>query len=463
MKDGVARERMRFFWFDVGSPGGPAPVRWDHPDNRDFNYLDVKHWMNLARQLEAAKFDGMFIADLISVHDVYQGPNDLTPQDAGVREAMLFPAHDPLSLAAAMATVTSDLGFIVTSHMITKPPYVFAREMTTLDHLTNGRIGWNIVTAFQLSSWLNTGHADMADAADRYGQAEDYTQVLYRLLEGSWEDGAVVRDLDRRIYADPRKVHKIEPVPGMHGHVVGPHCGEPSRQRVPFLFQAGSSKDGRDFAARNAEAIFQAAPTPGGAGIFLDYLHKQMALAGREPDDVIVFAPFPCVFGATEEEARRKDAEMMANVSEESLKVFYSSALNVNLGEIDVNTPIGELNRGGALGHIRQIIESLPDKTLTFRDYYMAQHHGRFVGTGEQFADYLEAWRDVGVRGVNLLSLTGKGGLKVFSEHVAPVLRQRGLMQSEYGPHGTLREKMFEGRQGPLTNERHPSAKWRRR
>lgn len=461
MTDEMPRERMRFMWFDVASPAGPAPVSWDHPANRDFNYLDLNHWIDLAKQLEAAKFDGIFWADVISVHDGYKGPDDLTHRDTGIRRAVMYPGLDPICLAAAVASATSDLGLVVSSNMVSKPPYVFAREMATLDHITKGRVGWNIVTSFQQSSWQNTGHTQLASSARRYEQAEEYVQVLYRLLEGSWEDDAVVRDYEHGVYADPSKVHLIEPVPGAYEQVTGPNCCEPSAQRVPFLFQAGSSKTGRDFAARNAEAVFQAAPNPQGARIFLDYLQKQMAADGRNLDDAIVFGAFPCVFGATEEEAKRKDAELLQYVSEEGLKAFYSSALNLDLGLVDVNKPIGELKTDGALGHVKQIIESIPYKNLSFRDYYMSQHNNRFVGTGEQFADYLEDWRDAGVLGVNLMSLTGKADLKVFADEIAPVLQDRGLMQSEYGPYPTLREKMFDGKQGPLINDRHPSAQYR--
>lgn len=462
MTDEMSRQRMRFMWFDVASPAGPAPVAWDSPANRDFDYLDLNHWIELAKLLESAKFDGIFWADVISVHDEYTGPKDQTSRDTGIRRAVMYPGLDPICLAAAVASATTNLGLVVSSNMVSKTPYIFAREMATLDHLTKGRVGWNIVTSFQQSSWLNTGHTELATSARRYEQAEEYVQVLYRLLEGSWEDGAVVRDYESGTYADPSKVHLIEPVPGPYQGVKGPSPCEPSVQRMPFLFQAGSSKTGRDFAARNAEAVFQAAPNPKGAKIFVDYLKTQLAAAGRNTDDVIVFGAFPCVFGATEEEAKRKDAELLRYVSEEGLKCFYSSALGLDLGLVDVNKPIGELNTDGALGHVKQIIESIPYKDLSFRDYYMSQHNNRFVGTGEQFADMLEEWRDAGVLGVNLMSLTGKADLKIFAESIAPVLQARGLMQSDYGQYPTLREKMFDGCEGALLNARHPAAKYRR-
>jgi alkanesulfonate monooxygenase SsuD/methylene tetrahydromethanopterin reductase-like flavin-dependent oxidoreductase (luciferase family) len=281
------------------------------------------------------------------------------------------------------------------------------------------------------------------------------------LLEGSWEPDAVVRDYERGVFADPRTVHNIEPVEGRYDHVVGPHVCEPSVQRVPFLFQAGSSSDGREFSARNAEAVFQAAPNANGVRIYTENMHERMAAHGRQPDDVIVCGSIQAVFGATEEEAQRKDAELLEYHSEEHVKAFYSSTMNFDLGSIDVNKPLGEFETNALQGHLKQIVESMPNKQLSFRDYYMLGFKNRFVGTAEQFADKVEELFNAGVRGLNVILLSGIADLKVLSEHVAPVLQDRGLMQSDYGPYQTLREKMFDGKQGSLTNERHPSARYR--
>jgi FMN-dependent oxidoreductase (nitrilotriacetate monooxygenase family) len=454
---------MRFFWFMSYCPAGPPLVMWDHPANRGFDYLDLGQWLEMAKELERGKFDGIFWADHTAIHDVYMGPEDVYPRDTAIREAVQFPILDPSYLVPAMASVTSDLGFIISSNVIAHHPFVFAREMTTLDHITNGRIGWNIVTSFQHSAWQNTGQGEVAQHSNRYARAEEYTQVVYRLLEGSWDEDAVVRDYENRVYADPRKVHDIEPVAGMYEHVIGPHVSEPSTQRVPFLFQAGSSGDGRAFAARNAEAMFQAPPTPKIGKRLVDDIHERMAASGRERDDAIVTQNLQVVVAGTEEEAKRKDAELVDYLSHENYKSFFSSTMNFDLGSIELDKPLGDFETNALQGHIKEVIDSMPNKELSFRDYYLSAFNGRFVGTGEQLADHLEEWYDVGVRGVNLHILTGQADLKVFNREVAPVLRERGLMQAEYGPYRTLREKLFDGAQGPKTNGRHPSAVYRNR
>ena len=459
----ASKERMRFMWFMSYCPAGPPQVFWDGPATRGFDYLDIHQWIKMATLLEAAKFDGVFWADQTGIHDVYKGPDDVYSRDTAIRKAVQFPINDPTYLVPAMASVTENLGFVVSSNIVAHHPYVFARAMTTLDHITKGRIGWNIVSSFQHSAWQNTGQGEVDEHSNRYARAEAYTQVIYRLLEGSWEDDEVIRDYDARIYADPRKVHNIEPVPGMYQHVIGPHVCEPSAQRTPFLFQAGSSEDGRNFAARNGEAIFQAAPNIKAARVFVEDMRRRMAVNGRDAQDALIFQSFHPVIGATEKQARRKDAELLERFDDENLRAFFSSAINLDLGSIDVDKPFGQFETNAVQGHFKQVIESAPNRELTFRDYYMGIYNKRFVGTGEQFADILEEWRDAGVLGANVHLLTGQDDLELFIEEVVPVLQERGLMQSEYEPVHTLREKMYGGKQGPMTNERHPASRYRRR
>ena len=205
--------------------------------------------------MEKGKFDGLFIADVLGVYDVYHG----TAEHA-IRHATQIPLNDPLLVVPAMAQVTEHLGFGVTCSLTYEHPYPFTRRMSTLDHLTKGRAGWNIVSSYLDSAARNFGMKHQVKHDDRYAVADEYMEVCYKLWETSWEDDAVVRDTQVGIFTDPEKVHPIEHY-GEYFQVPGYHLCEPSPQRTPVLYQAGASRRGKDFAARHAECVFVAAPT----------------------------------------------------------------------------------------------------------------------------------------------------------------------------------------------------------
>jgi FMN-dependent oxidoreductase (nitrilotriacetate monooxygenase family) len=447
---------MRFTHFTSFAPAGPPRAMWDHPKSLGFDYLDLQHWIKLAKALEEAKFDAFFWADHSGVHDIYQGS-----YDTAVREAMQFPLGDPLVLTAALASSTTDLGFAFSANVIQDHPYVFARRLSTLDHLTNGRIAWNVVTSFQPSAWRNLGFDEVASHADRYERAEEYLTVLYKLLEGSWENDAVVRDRARRIYADPSKVHEIKHA-GKYYRVPGIHTNEPSVQRVPFLFQAGSSEDGREFAARNAEAMFLVAHSTQGAARVIEDMRRRLRANGRHEADMLYFVSGSYVIGSTEEEAKRKNAELDEFLLPDTLLAYPSSTLGLDLAEVELDTPVAELHVDALQGQIRGLVESAPDKRLTIRDLVLAASRAKTVGTPEQIVDQIERWREVGVTGINVNHLSGPDETYDFIEHVVPLLKKRGLMQHEYHE-GSLREKLFAGTpaaSGPRLNPRHPAHRY---
>lgn len=177
---------------------------WTHPRDRSSDYRKLRHWTELARLLERGLFDGLFIADILGVYDVYQGGIEVT-----AREAVQLPVNDPLMLVSAMAGVTEHLGFGVTANLTYEAPYPFARRLSTLDHLSDGRIGWNIVTGYLESAAKAMGQSAQIEHDRRYDRADEYLEVLYKLWEGSWEDDAVLADRQRRVYARPEKIHKI--------------------------------------------------------------------------------------------------------------------------------------------------------------------------------------------------------------------------------------------------------------
>ncbi|WP_432013589.1 NtaA/DmoA family FMN-dependent monooxygenase [Streptomyces cucumeris] len=449
--------RLRFVIFTSFAPAGPPGANWSHPANRDFNYLDVEDWIKLAQAAERAKCDAIFWADHSGVHDTYR--NSWT---TSVREAVQFPLGDPLLLTAALASATTELGFAFSANIIQDHPYAFARRLSTLDHLTKGRIAWNIVTSFQKSAWTNLGLQQVAAHAARYERAEEYVTLLYKLLEGSWEDEAVRRDIEQGVYADPERVHDIHH-DGTYFRVNGIHTSEPSPQRTPVLFQAGTSGTGRAFAARNAEAVFMANHNAQGARAVVDDFASRVTRNGREHSDLLFFEHMSFVIGSTEEEAKRKDAENQEMLSTETMMAFQSSTMGADLGSIDLDAPVGDFRTEGIQGQFKALADAAPDKTWTFRDVMLYLTNNRFVGTPEQLADELEIWRDAGVNGINVTHLAGTDEIYSFLEHAMPVLQERGLAQKDYAP-GTLREKFFAGTpgfSGARISDRHPASGYR--
>ncbi len=230
---------IRLNAFDMNCVAHMSPGLWTHPRDRAATYNTLGYWTDLARLLERGKIDALFLADVLGIYDVFRG----TP-DAALSGAVQVPVNDPLMLVPAMAAVTENLGFGVTCTLSYEHPYPFARRMSTLDHLTNGRIGWNIVTGYLNSAAKGVGLARQEGHDTRYEIAEDYMQLVYKLWEGSWEDGAVLRDKASGRFADPARVHKVEH-DGPYFRLSAIHLAEPSVQRTPVLYQAGASTRGR--------------------------------------------------------------------------------------------------------------------------------------------------------------------------------------------------------------------------
>ena len=256
---------------------------WAHPRDRSMHYTDLDHWVSLARTLERGLFDGLFLADILGVYDVFHDS-----PDASIRNAVQIPVNDPLLLIPAMAYATQHLGFGVTCNLTYEPPYTFARRMSTLDHLTKGRIGWNVVTGYLDSAARGMGLAQQPEHDSRYDVAEEYMQVVYQLWEGSWEDDAVLRDRDRRIYADPARIHRVQH-DGRHYKVDALHLSEPSPQRTPVLYQAGASDRGREFAAAHAECIFVNGQFRHNVRDIVADIRARAKAFGRDPYDIKVF------------------------------------------------------------------------------------------------------------------------------------------------------------------------------
>ena len=428
---------------------------WVRDDTRQRDYTQLEPWVELAQVLEQGCFDALFLADVIGLYDTYRGG-----PETSIIEGMQVPVNDPALLIPAMAYATEHLGFAFTSSVLQTHPFTFARQISTLDHLTRGRVAWNVVTSYLPNAGASLGYGGLPPHDERYDRADEYLDVVYKLWEGSWEDDAVLCDTERRIYADPAKIHPINHV-GKHYNVAGPHLCEPSPQRTPLLFQAGSSSRGRDFAATHAECVFIVTSRESlhGTASIIDDTRQRAARRGRHPDDICFFQGLSPVVGGTEAEAKAKEAEYLEQFSTEGALAHLSGSIGADLGAIDLDRPLNTFDFQGVRGSVKGLIESAPDKSFTFRDLARSRLAGQFLtGAPEQVADALQEWHEAGVDGFNLVYSVTPGTFVDFIEAVVPILQARGLVQREYAP-GPLRQKIFGDAK---LSARHPAAAYRR-
>lgn len=427
---------------------------WTHPRDTSTQYKTLEYWTQLAQLLERGLFDGLFIADIVGVYDVYQKSVDVT-----LKASIQLPVNDPLLLVSAMAAVTKNLGFGLTANLTYEAPYLFARRMSTLDHLTRGRVGWNIVTGYLDSAAKAMGLTEQIEHDRRYDQADEYLEVLYKLWEGSWEDDAVIEDRQARIYAQPEKVHYVR----HHGEfyqVEGYHLCEPSPQRTPVLFQAGSSDRGLQFAGNNAECVFISAQNKPATREQVDKVRASAVAAGRNPDDIKVFMGLNVIVGATEEAAHAKHAEYLKYASAEAGLAHFAASTGIDFADYELDEPIQHV-KGNAIQSATKILKS-NDWT---RQKLLDQHAlgGRYItviGSPGQVADELESWiAETGLDGFNLTRIVTPESYEDFIDLVIPELQRRGSYKTAYEP-GTLREKLFAEGDARLP-QRHVGASYR--
>ena len=427
---------------------------WTHPRDTSTQYKTLDYWTNLAQLLERGLFDGLFIADIVGVYDVYQKSIDVP-----LKESIQLPVNDPLLLVSAMAAVTRHLGFGLTANLTYEAPYLFARRMSTLDHLTRGRVGWNIVTGYLDSAAKAMGLTEQIEHDRRYDQADEYLEVLYKLWEGSWEDDAVIEDRARRVYAQPEKVHYVRHS-GEFYQVEGYHLCEPSPQRTPVLFQAGSSERGLAFAGSNAECVFISGQTKAATREQVDKVRASAVAAGRNPDDIKVFMGLNVIVGATEEAARAKHAEYLGYASAEAGLAHFSASTAIDFSEYELDEPIQHVKSNA----IQSATKILKNNDWTRRKL-LDQHAlgGRYItviGSPQQVADELESWiAETGLDGFNLTRIVTPESYEDFIDLVIPELQRRGSYKTAY-EHGTLRQKLFAEDSARLP-ERHPGAQFR--
>ncbi|WP_314192191.1 LLM class flavin-dependent oxidoreductase [uncultured Arthrobacter sp.] len=436
---------LSLFAFDVFAPSHLTSGSWRAEGDQGHRYTDLQYWTGLAQTLEKAGFDGIFFADNVGYHDVYGGNGD-----AALRDAAQFPINDPTVLISGMAAVTKHLTFGVTCSATYEPPYLLARKYSSLDHLTSGRVGWNIVTSYSEAAARNLGKEQQLTPAERYDMADEYMEVVYKLWESSFEEDAVVRDVASATYIDPAKVHQINHS-GKHFSVPGFHLCEPSPQRTPVLFQAGSSSRGMEFGGKHAEAVFIQSTSVEGAKRTVAKLRQAVADAGRDPRDVRVVILLTVVVAPTDEEAQAKYRKAVENAPIDGILARFSGWTGIDMSEYELDTPLRSVGTKAGQSMVDMFSKADPDRDWTPRqiaEFLAVGGTGStIVGSPETVAAELRRWRDeADVDGVNLSYITKPGSWEDFIELALPELRAQGLCApapaADQEP-VTLREKFF--------------------
>ncbi|ROS75442.1 LLM class flavin-dependent oxidoreductase [Cellulomonas sp. PhB143] len=416
-------------------PSGHHAAAWRHPSTRPERLFDAEYYVELAQRAEAARFDSVFFADWPAL---------------GSPEHTSAGTLDPILTLAAIASRTERVGLVATASTTYGDPYTLARSFASLDHLSNGRAGWNVVTTSAPDAAGNFGLAAHPDPEVRYARADEVLTAVTRLWD-SWDEDAILLDRESGRYADPARIHPAAFV-GEHVRVAGALTVPRTPQGRPVLVQAGASNTGRAFAARWAEAIFTAHQRIEDAQAFYADVKRSVLREGRDPARVAILPGISPVIGSTEEEARSLEKEI------DDLVVLGAAAaqlgsFHVDLGSLDLDDPVpleafadaGTVtdNRASRLQVVADIVRrERPTVRELLRRLAGARGHRVVVGTPVQVADTIEEWfRSGAADGFNVMPPLLPSGFEVFADEVVPILQRRGLFRTEYEG-STLREHL---------------------
>jgi FMN-dependent oxidoreductase (nitrilotriacetate monooxygenase family) len=405
---------------------GHHEASWRLPESNPVANTDIEHYRELARTAERGKFDSIFFAD-----------SPVLFSDVGRRPAGSL---EPTVLLTAIAAATSRIGLIATASTTYNDPYNLARRFASVDHVSAGRAGWNVVTTAGPDAAKNFNLADQPAHAERYDRAAEFLEVAFKLWD-SWQDDATLADKESGVWGDNDKVQPIEHV-GRHFQVRGPLNLPRSPQGYPLIVQAGSSEDGKGLAARYAEAVFTAQQTLEDAQAFYADLKSRAAALGRDPDGLKILPGIVPVIGSTETEALALERELDNLIKPEYARQQLAKTLRVEPEDLPFDQQLpadlpDEDEIQGAKSRYTLIVTLARRENLTVRQLIGRLGGGRghrtFTGTPDQVADAIQSWFEADAAdGFNIMPPVLPSGLVTFTDHVVPILQQRGLFRTEY-------------------------------
>ncbi|WES62832.1 NtaA/DmoA family FMN-dependent monooxygenase [Microbacter sp. GSS18] len=450
---------LHFGVFEVTAPQVGGTYSWPHPRSSSIDFLDPQHWIRIARVLEDAGFDFLFFADGYG-YPMVNGDVDHVAVEKGIN----FSGVDPAFIIPVLAQHTDTLGFVVTQSTGLDHPAQMARRFSTLDHLTDGRIGWNIVTGASQNAVADLfGHDEMVSHDTRYAMAAEYVELACRFWEHAWDDDARVADRETGLYARRDGIHRVV-YDGEHYRSRGYFGAPPSAQRSPVLFQAGTSPAGRAFAAANAECVFVQATTPGRTAAAVADIRRLAADAGRDPRALKLMVGLTVFVGETEEQARAYEAEFDAMQTDEIVASLYAGNTGIDLLTLDPDRTLHQvLDAGGPIGQMgTSNIERFLGEDAPTVGEILDQLRGRgtrgfrVVGDPRQVADAIEELIDqTDLDGFLIEPVFPPSDLEDFGRLVMPILRERGRLRDGV-PGNTLRARLTERRGNDRLGQQHP-------
>jgi FMN-dependent oxidoreductase (nitrilotriacetate monooxygenase family) len=424
------RTRQLHFGVNVLSDGA-HPAAWQATESDPLAVLSRDHWIEIAQTVEAGKLDAMFLADGPALSQAERGPNN---------------PLDPSILLATIGARTDFIGLVPTISSTFEEPFNLARRIASLDHLTAGRAGWNVVTTAGPLAAANFSARPHVEKAHRYARADEFVEVVLKLWT-SWDPDALAGDKKRGLWADPGRINAIDHH-GDHFDVVGPLNVPRSPQGRPVLVQAGGSPAGLNLAARYADAVFAWNPIIAGSAAYRADLHRRARALGRTPGVPLVLPGLGFTIGGTETEARARRTELDEIAGPRVLERL-AGQIGVAPDDLDLDKPLPaalldpDREPPGSRGMGSIALEIARSEQLTVRELLpRVMWHRNLVGAPEQIADNVEEWFLAGaVDGFNLMPDIGPSGIKAFVEHVVPILQHKGIFRSDYTG-TTLREHL---------------------
>ncbi|MCC2527488.1 LLM class flavin-dependent oxidoreductase [Bacillus halotolerans] len=411
---------------------GHHVASWRHPDAPADASMNLDYFKELARTAERGKLDMLFLADSLSI-DSKSHPNVLT-------------RFEPFTLLSALAQVTSRIGLTATASTTYSEPFHIARQFASLDHLSNGRAGWNVVTSSIESTALNFSGEKHLEHHLRYQRAEEFVEAVKGLWD-SWEEDAFIRNKETGEFFDKEKMHELNHK-GDYFSVRGPLNVSRTPQGQPVIIQAGSSGDGKALAAKTAEVIFTAQNHLESAQEFYQSIKKQAAEFGRDPEKIAIMPGIFPVIADTEEEARAKYQELQdLIIPSVGLQILQNYLGGIDLSAYPLDGPLPKLdaNASNAVKSRFKLVQEMAERdNMTIRELYKyvagSRGHHIFVGTPEQLADKMQEWIDhKACDGFNIMPPLLPEGIELFVDKVVPILQERGVFRNEYEG-TTLRE-----------------------
>ncbi|HEY0814747.1 MAG TPA: NtaA/DmoA family FMN-dependent monooxygenase [Pseudonocardia sp.] len=422
----MASSPFRLGWF-----GNLTTPEWRTGWSDDaISWTDARYYVDMVRDMERAGFDFMMLEDSLMVSDIYAGTAELE-----LKYAMYAPKLDPVPVVSMLAYATEHIGIVATASTTFYPPYLLARAFSTLDHVTRGRVGWNIVTSSEDRAAQNFGMDSLPEHDLRYEIAEEFVEVVQGLWD-SWAPDAIVADPVTEYYADHRKVAPIHHR-GKHFSVRGPLNTPRSPQGRPVICQAGASPRGRDFAAKNADMLLCIPNGLDGMKEYRDDIRARAERFGRDPDDVKVFFVVAPIIGKTMDEALAKRAEFQANKQRnfEAQMVHFAAIMEIDFSVLDPDLPIpDDVTTNGHQGTFDIWKKAFGGRPIRDAASAMRVASMELVGTPDHIADEMDkAMEHVGGDGFMFLAQpTSRNYIREITEGLCPALRRRGLIRSGF-------------------------------